>query len=474
MGTEDGNTEDEADLKIQRINAIRAAGLEVGDLVRTGKGASVVGLHEPSLGRLADRDTEVGTSFQSFSTYAGYGVSENMVTPKYGDLIRLGTGDGEALEVLRRVPLGAGTSEGSVSEDDLRRLLFRFPETLPIVAIDATYAGAVPICQELHTPAGFIDALYVNPLGRIILTEFKLWRNPQARREVIGQILDYAKELASWSYEDLQRQVSIALNQSGNILIDNVTRHLRRGEFLLLIVGDGIQEGVANIVDFVQRHSGLHFNLALVEAALYRDSANHLIVQPRVLARIEIVQRFVVDSDFVRQTTRDDIEIEDDTLSDQEEGNLQFWRPVVRDYSLADTTVATPTASKDSTLYVQVRGSGFGDWGLCFDGYLQRNVSRMGCFLMARRDQSQAVRIFDELVSSLDEWKVDLGEDLEFWNNDHGRPRLGFRRQESLSFLIGSESDDEYVRAVSWMRHHLNRLVSGLHPHIQSMLAEVG
>ena len=148
-----------------------------------------------------------------------------MVTPEYGDLLRLGTGDGEALEVLRRVPLGAGTSEGSVSEDDLRRLLFRFPETLPIAAIDAAYVGAVPICQELHTPAGFIDALYVNSLGRIILTEFKLWRNPQARREVIGQILDYAKELASWGYEDLQRQVSIALNQSGNILFNLVEAH---------------------------------------------------------------------------------------------------------------------------------------------------------------------------------------------------------------------------------------------------------
>ena len=52
-----------------------------------------------------------------------------------------------------------------------------------------------------------MDALYINPLGRLILAEFKLWRNPQARREVIGQILDYTKELASWNYEDLQREV---------------------------------------------------------------------------------------------------------------------------------------------------------------------------------------------------------------------------------------------------------------------------
>ena len=410
-----------------------------------------------------------------------------MVTPKYGDLIRLPSDDEGSSEVLKRVPLSLGTSQGSVTEVGLQKLLFRFPEALPIAAIDASYAGAVPICQELHTPAGFVDALYVNPSGRIILTEFKLWRNPQARREVIGQILDYAKELASWGYEDLQRQVSIALNTSGNILfdlvakqfsrldeaefVDNVTRHLRRGEFLLLIVGDGIQEGVANIVDFVQRHSGLHFNLALVEAALYRDDAHHLIVQPRVLARTEIVQRFVVDGDFVRDTDEGDVEIQQDTLSDQEEENLRFWRTVVQDYSFADATVAVPSPGKESTLYVPVRGSGFGGWALCFDGYLQRNASQIGCFLMARKDQSQAVRIFDELASSLDELKTELGEDLELWNNPSGRPRIGFRKQMSLSFLAGSGSGDDYAESVLWMRHHLNRLVSGLHPRIQSMLA---
>ena len=413
-----------------------------------------------------------------------------MATPRYGDLIRLRTGDYEVPEVLMRVPLGTRASQGGVSEDDLQKLFFRFPETLPIAAIDATYAGAVPICQELRTPAGFVDALYVNALGQITLTEFKLWRNPQSRREVIGQILDYAKELASWGYEDLQRQVSIALNKSGNILyslvdahspgideaefVDNVTRHLRRGEFLLLIVGDGIQEGVANIVDFVQRHSGLHFNLALVEAALYRDAANHLIVQPRVLARTEIVQRFVVDGDFVRDITTDDVEIQEDALSAQEEQNLRFWRAVVQGFSFADTTVAVPSPSKESTLYVKVRGSGYADWGLCFDGYLQRNTSHIGCFLMARRDQSRAVRIFDELVSSLDELKTEVGDDLEFWNNAQGRPRLGFHRQGSLSFLSGSESSDSYSESVSWMRHHLNRLVSGLHPRVQSMLDDDG
>ena len=72
------------------------------------------------------------------------------------------------------------------------------PGSLPIPAIDAAYSDPVPICRELRTSAGPIDALYINDLGRMILAEFKLWRNPQARREVIGQILDYTKELALW------------------------------------------------------------------------------------------------------------------------------------------------------------------------------------------------------------------------------------------------------------------------------------
>ena len=222
------------------------------------------------------------------------------------------------------------------------------------------------MCRELYTRAGYVDALYVNPLGRLTLAEFKLWRNPQARREVIGQILDYAKELASWRYADLQREVSRTLKRKGNVLyelirehqpaaneaefVDNVTRHLKRGEFLLLIVGDGIREDVEDIVGFVQRHSGLHFNLALVEAALFRDSASRLIVQPRLLARTELVRRIVVDDGGGHEIPIDD-ESPNEGLSDQEQENLRFWSAVLREYSFTDVDVEVPTRNKDSIIW---------------------------------------------------------------------------------------------------------------------------
>ena len=51
---------------------------------------------------------------------------------------------------------------------------------------------------ELKTPAGPIDNFMVTPSGLPVLVECKLWRNPEARRQVVGQILDYAKELSRW------------------------------------------------------------------------------------------------------------------------------------------------------------------------------------------------------------------------------------------------------------------------------------
>ena len=409
-----------------------------------------------------------------------------MTSQRYGDLIRLDTTDGGAAppEILRRVRLGVGVSEGGIDEATLQELLFRYPEALPIAAIDAAYAGAVPICTELSLPAGFADALYINHLGRITLAEFKLWRNPEARREVIAQILDYAKDLASWGYEDLQRQVSLARGgRAGNApydlvraqhpqvdeddFVDNVTRHLKRGEFLLLIVGDGIRESAENIVRFVQQYSGLHFNLALVEAALYRDAADSLIVQPRVLARTEIVQRFVVDGGgIVQDVAGPDDGGQPETFSNQEEENLRFWTAVLRDFAFSATDVPVPPPPKDSTLYLRVPGSGFAGFALCFGGYLHRSEGDIGCYLIARRDFQREVRIFDELAAS----ENAQPPVMEQWTSG-GRPRIGFRRWGSLDFLAGDADSEAYREAVAWMREHLNRLVSTLYPVIQGKLA---
>jgi hypothetical protein len=181
---------------------------------------------------------------------------------------------------------------------------------LPAAEIDPAYADLIPLCREMATPAGPIDAVFVNRQGALTVVECKLWRNPQARREVVGQILDYAKELARWRYEDLQREVSRSLRRSGNVpfqlvadrypdtdeagFVDAVGRNLRTGRFLLLVAGDGIREGTETIVHFMQEHSGMRFTFGLVEMAGYEMPGGRLLVQPRILARTIALERTVL------------------------------------------------------------------------------------------------------------------------------------------------------------------------------------
>src|SRR3954471_18415317 len=219
-------------------------------------------------------------------------------------LLSSATGDVVALSPL--------TLQGSeaVKETEIQALVQAHPACLPIAEIDPIFSGPVPICTELSTPAGAIDNFMVTPSGLPILIECKLWRNPEGRREVVGQILDYAKELSRWSSSDLQREVSRRLKRGGNPLLelirdaghevdeigfnDALTFNLRRGRFLLLIVGDGIREAVEAIAEYLQAHAGLHFTLGLVELPIYVMPNGDRLVAPRVLARTTTIARTVV------------------------------------------------------------------------------------------------------------------------------------------------------------------------------------
>ena len=217
---------------------------------------------------------------------------------------------------LRRRRLTTEPGDAAYDEDWLQRLLFQTPELLPIREIDDAFAPAIPVCRELPTDAGPIDLAYVNESGRLTLVECKLWKNPEARREVVAQILDYAKELSRWSYEDLSAAVRRArrkekgdhglfdLVQTQNEaadetdFVDDVTRHLSDGRFLLLVVGDGIREGVERIAEHLRRSAGIQFTFGLVELAMFElpveGAPGGLIVEPRVLARTVEIERAIV------------------------------------------------------------------------------------------------------------------------------------------------------------------------------------
>jgi hypothetical protein len=206
-----------------------------------------------------------------------------------------------------RLPIG---DTGGRNEAWLRDTLFSNPEILPINDIDPSFGPLLPLCRELRTEAGPLDIAYISPTGRLTLVECKLWRNPEARRKVVAQVLDYARAISRWSYSDLQRQVSMATGRQGNIpfelaravnptlvehqFADSVVRTMRSGRFLLLIAGDGIREDVGALAELINRNAALGFSFGLVEVGLYDLGDDGMMIQPRVTARTHVFERNVV------------------------------------------------------------------------------------------------------------------------------------------------------------------------------------
>ena len=234
---------------------------------------------------------------------------------RYGQTVYLPKLEGSRAIPLRRRRLVAGSGVGGYDENWLQELLFGAPEVLPIGEIDPAFAPAVPLCRELRTEAGSVDLAYVSEQGLLSIVECKLWRNPEARRDAVSQILDYAKEISRWSYEELNEAVGRAANRTEGAstlfdlvreqndtideqtFVDDVTRNLRGGRFLLLVVGDGIREGVERIADYLKQSAGIRFTFGLVELAIFDmpdGSAGGIIVEPRVLARTFEIERAVV------------------------------------------------------------------------------------------------------------------------------------------------------------------------------------
>ena len=197
-----------------------------------------------------------------------------------------------------------------------------------------------------------------------VLVECKLWRNPEGRRQVVSQILDYAKELSRWSSSDLQREVSRRLKRDGNPVLemvravkpevdemqfnDALTANLRRGRFLLLIVGDGIREGVEAIAEYLQVHAGLHFSLGLVELPIYTMPNGDRLVAPRVLARTSIITRNVValPDGYGFEEPEDpasEPDLERSALGDEQR---QFWAEFLENLKLHDPEQPRPRPAR--------------------------------------------------------------------------------------------------------------------------------
>jgi hypothetical protein len=368
-----------------------------------------------------------------------------------------------------------------VSETHIQALVHEHPACLPIAEIDAMFSAPVPICTELNTPAGAIDNFMVTPSGLPVLVECKLWRNPEGRREVVGQILDYAKELSRWSSSDLQREVNRRLKRDGNPLFemvravepkvdeiqfnDALTANLRRGRFLLLIVDDGIREGVEAIAEYLHAHAGLHFSLGLVELPIYVMPNGDRLVAPRVLARTTIVTRNVValPDGYALQEAEDPANVEEIDPERRAVGDAQqrFWAEFVDGLKLDDPEQPKPRPARIGyiTLPLPARTS----WLTVYRG---AQPGRVGVFLSSWRN-TPGGNAMQAIVKDWDAVKDELGGTAKLRKTPDGRDTIG----DSLT--VGPLDQSEVrKRAFAWLAERVNTFVNVMRPRVRSAAAD--
>lgn len=214
--------------------------------------------------------------------------------------------DGEGFVVLEESDFGA--------EKALQEALERYPETIPVADLELDHV--IVVGRETSLPAGSIDILLVDARGRVIIVETKLSQNPELRRQIVAQLLDYGASLwkavptvkafeklvlgywKSDSCQDPRLKETGSLREGIDLIFNEfvgedwdydtfeeaLADNLASGQHVLLMVASGLMDGLSR--DLLQ-YANICLSLPLygVEISMFNMGDKELIV-PRGVRHI--------------------------------------------------------------------------------------------------------------------------------------------------------------------------------------------
>jgi hypothetical protein len=182
-------------------------------------------------------------------------------------------------------------------EELLEQLIHESPEVIPL----DSGVDRVVYARQFDCPPGYaIDLVGVGSDGGVSIVECKLAKNRESKRQVIGQILEYAAGLWAMTIDDFERRFIEAdgrqsdsegrspfellrddINDSALAeadLRDRVASNLAAGRFRLLIAVDDISEQLQAIIRYVNAHTGGELKLVALALAEFADGATRVLV----------------------------------------------------------------------------------------------------------------------------------------------------------------------------------------------------
>jgi len=183
----------------------------------------------------------------------------------------------------------------------LRDRIWDEPSLIPIAEIGLSNEATVIPLKETSLPgAGSSDVILIDSSGNIVIVECKLATNPEKKRTVIGQVLDYASSLATLSYDDIDTRVAREHHKPLHELMEervpaekwdedqfrnDLSGTLASGSFKLVIAIDKMDPDLARILHYVSSQGELRiFGLEL----RYHKQDDVEVIIPHIANPIEI------------------------------------------------------------------------------------------------------------------------------------------------------------------------------------------
>mgnify|MGYP001046822633 CR=1 FL=1 len=182
------------------------------------------------------------------------------------------------------------------NEAELQELLSESPDLISTQDLREGVSELVAVVREYSVPIGFIDILGFTAEGEIAVIECKLANNPEIKRKVIGQVLEYGAALWGMSYEEFDQNIKARAGKNLAQLVQdevddpewdeelfrsNIEDNLQEGNFILVIVVDEINDQLTRIIRFLNACGNPQFSFAALEIRRFQ-SGNIEILLPKV------------------------------------------------------------------------------------------------------------------------------------------------------------------------------------------------
>jgi hypothetical protein len=147
------------------------------------------------------------------------------------------------------------TVNGYESESSLQQLIAEHPSLIPGVSDRAV------ACREFSSGVGPADVVILDESGDLTLIECKLTANPQIRREIVGQVLDYASRLWGMRVDEFEakwRRAAktdasplSAFDAEGTDTRERLAENLQVGRMRLVLAVDQVNDDLKRIVEYL-------------------------------------------------------------------------------------------------------------------------------------------------------------------------------------------------------------------------------